>query len=367
VDLQTKVTSARAASFLTKLPEPDDSSLELHVAIAPHSWQRPDCPLMTLCHWPFTRDQLALRLVCLSARAQTIPELKELCTRYQLPKTVKKQDLIDSLVRHLGGGSGGGGSTGAGLRGDDDGGGGGNKEVGGAERRNHHGHILCHHNRKRKQCRECRGGSICEHGRRRNVCKECGGSSICEHGRQRNVCKECSGSSICAHGRIKYRCKDCKATKGEAAAPAVVAQSVPARARQGSISRAEAAAGTERQPPTKRRLLAASAASSPSVAAVKLENKHDQHSESKHQQGLVRLQKQQGQELEQLKQEQHQRASARAQWEQEAARQWPEGQGRREPGSFQPQLVARLALAPIKGHSSSKASLAMSAAQRCRA
>jgi hypothetical protein len=52
---------------------------------------------------------------------------------------------------------------------------------------------------------------------------------------------------------------------------------------------------------------------------VKVESKLDQHSESKHQQGLVRLQKQQGQELEQLKQEQQQRASARAQWEQEAA------------------------------------------------
>jgi hypothetical protein len=52
---------------------------------------------------------------------------------------------------------------------------------------------------------------------------------------------------------------------------------------------------------------------------VKVENKRDQHSESKHQQGLVRLQKQQERELEQLKQEQQQRASAREQWEQEAA------------------------------------------------
>jgi hypothetical protein len=50
---------------------------------------------------------------------------------------------------------------------------------------------------------------------------------------------------------------------------------------------------------------------------VKWENKLDQHSESKHQQGLVRLQEQQGRALEQLKQEQQQRASARAQWEQE--------------------------------------------------
>jgi hypothetical protein len=52
---------------------------------------------------------------------------------------------------------------------------------------------------------------------------------------------------------------------------------------------------------------------------VKVENKRDQHSESKHQQGLIRLQEQQGQELEQLKQEQQQRASAREQWGQEAA------------------------------------------------
>jgi hypothetical protein len=52
---------------------------------------------------------------------------------------------------------------------------------------------------------------------------------------------------------------------------------------------------------------------------VKVENQRDKHSESKHQQGLVRLQKQQERELEQLKQEQHQRASAREQWGQEAA------------------------------------------------
>jgi hypothetical protein len=46
---------------------------------------------------------------------------------------------------------------------------------------------------------------------------------------------------------------------------------------------------------------------------VKVENKLDQHSESKHQHGLVRLQEQQGRGLEQLKQEQHQRALARGQ------------------------------------------------------
>ena len=52
---------------------------------------------------------------------------------------------------------------------------------------------------------------------------------------------------------------------------------------------------------------------------MKWESTCDQHSESKHQQGLVRLQKQQGRELQQLKQEQQQRASARAQWEQQVA------------------------------------------------
>jgi hypothetical protein len=81
------------------------------------------------------------RLVWLSARAQTIPELKELCTRYQLPKTGKKQDLIDSLARHLGGVFDGGGGAGAGVRGDAEGGGG-NAEGSGADRRDCHGKIL---------------------------------------------------------------------------------------------------------------------------------------------------------------------------------------------------------------------------------
>ena len=53
----------------------------------------------------------------LSARAQTVPELKELCTRFQLPKTGKKQDLIGSLARHLGYVFDGGGGAGAGVPG----------------------------------------------------------------------------------------------------------------------------------------------------------------------------------------------------------------------------------------------------------
>ena len=42
-------------------------------------------------------------------RAQTVPDLKELCAQAGLPKTGKKQDLIDRLARHPGGGFDGGG------------------------------------------------------------------------------------------------------------------------------------------------------------------------------------------------------------------------------------------------------------------
>ena len=68
---------------------------------------------------------------------------------------------------------------------------------------------LCHHNRQRPQCVECRGSGICPHNRQRNTCKECGGSSICPHNRQRNTCKECGGSSICHHNRQRNKCKEC--------------------------------------------------------------------------------------------------------------------------------------------------------------
>ena len=129
----------------------------------------------------------------MSARAQTVPELKELCARFELPKTGKKQDLIDRLVvLYPVGGFDGGGGAGAGARGDD-GGGGGNAEGGGEVRRNRHGNILCHHNRQKSKCKECGGSSFCEHGRRRSRCKECGGSEICEYGRQRSYCKACGG------------------------------------------------------------------------------------------------------------------------------------------------------------------------------
>ena len=69
--------------------------------------------------------------------------------------------------------------------------------------------LLCEHQRRRTQCKECGGNQICEHQRRRTQCKECGGSSICEHYRQRSTCKECGGSQVCEHQRLRSICKEC--------------------------------------------------------------------------------------------------------------------------------------------------------------
>ncbi|CAM9807982.1 unnamed protein product, partial [Phaeothamnion confervicola] len=67
----------------------------------------------------------------------------------------------------------------------------------------------CPHNRRRDQCKECKGSGICEHNRRRDRCKECGGTSICKHNRQRYQCKECGGVSVCEHNRQRQYCKEC--------------------------------------------------------------------------------------------------------------------------------------------------------------
>jgi len=67
----------------------------------------------------------------------------------------------------------------------------------------------CEHNRRKSECKECKGGSICEHNNRRICCKECKGGSICEHKRIRSKCKECDGSQICEHKRIREQCKEC--------------------------------------------------------------------------------------------------------------------------------------------------------------
>ena len=46
-------------------------------------------------------------------RVQTVPELQELCAQVRLPKTGKKQDLVDKLAQHGGVGVDGGGGGGA--------------------------------------------------------------------------------------------------------------------------------------------------------------------------------------------------------------------------------------------------------------
>jgi hypothetical protein len=72
------------------------------------------------------------------------------------------------------------------------------------------GGSLCVHSKRRSSCKECKGGSICEHSKVRSQCKECKGGSICEHNRFKSDCKECGGSQICRHDRRRSRCKDCK-------------------------------------------------------------------------------------------------------------------------------------------------------------
>ena len=68
---------------------------------------------------------------------------------------------------------------------------------------------ICERNRQRSICKECKGGSICEHNKIKSSCKECKGGSICEHNKIRSSCKECNGGSICEHNRVRSRCKEC--------------------------------------------------------------------------------------------------------------------------------------------------------------
>ena len=71
------------------------------------------------------------------------------------------------------------------------------------------GSGICEHNKRKSQCKECGGSGICEHNKQKSHCKECGGSSICEHNKRKSTCKECGGSSICEHNKIKSTCKEC--------------------------------------------------------------------------------------------------------------------------------------------------------------
>jgi hypothetical protein len=71
------------------------------------------------------------------------------------------------------------------------------------------GKIVCEHNKKPSQCRECHGSSFCQHGNQRSYCKECGGASICKHNKRRHSCKKCGGASIREHKRNRQYCREC--------------------------------------------------------------------------------------------------------------------------------------------------------------
>ena len=75
------------------------------------------------------------------------------------------------------------------------------------------GGSICNHNVVRSRCKDCKGGSICNHNKQKKFCKECGGSQICKHNIVRSVCKECLGGSICKHNRIRNTCKECNGSQ----------------------------------------------------------------------------------------------------------------------------------------------------------
>ena len=101
------------------------------------------------------------------------------------------------------------------------------------------GPYICHHKRRRQECKECNGKNICEHQRIRNFCKDCGGKYICEHKRQRNKCKDCR--DLCKHYRTKSSCKECGGTAGGGKEPSK--PSAVAREGQGAARANGAAAG----------------------------------------------------------------------------------------------------------------------------
>ncbi|XP_057310015.1 uncharacterized protein LOC130648013 [Hydractinia symbiolongicarpus] len=54
----------------------------------------------------------------------------------------------------------------------------------------------------------------CPYGRRRSQCKECKESSqIYQHEKRRADCKDCKGSQICEHVKQRACCKDCRKSK----------------------------------------------------------------------------------------------------------------------------------------------------------
>jgi hypothetical protein len=70
----------------------------------------------------------------------------------------------------------------------------------------------CLHGRQKYQCRDC-GTGLCEHDRRRRDCRQCKGTAICEHDTMRRNCRQCKGINICKHDRRKTHCRDCNIFK----------------------------------------------------------------------------------------------------------------------------------------------------------
>jgi hypothetical protein len=71
--------------------------------------------------------------------------------------------------------------------------------------------------KKTKYCSECRkkalgySEKICVHDKKKRNCKECRPKLFCVHDKKKESCKECSvGSRFCEHRKYKKTCKLCK-------------------------------------------------------------------------------------------------------------------------------------------------------------
>lgn len=71
------------------------------------------------------------------------------------------------------------------------------------------GSSICEHNIRKERCKKCKGGSICIHNNNKYNCKKCNGTGICIHNIDKSYCKKCDGSSICIHKKYKKYCKEC--------------------------------------------------------------------------------------------------------------------------------------------------------------
>ena len=64
--------------------------------------------------------------------------------------------------------------------------------------------IMCLHDKRKYECRDCGGSAFCKHAKRKDRCHECGGGALCKHDKIKNYCKDCGGSAT-----IKTKCPLC--------------------------------------------------------------------------------------------------------------------------------------------------------------